>query len=220
MYANRIGDERPCQRCIKRGLADGCQDGVRKKAKYLHDAPADALRPVLGPNFNAGTNATPSRSNGHRHPSSAGSDVSVSNVSPFYHQSGAAPYNVFSSGQTPSGTLAENLTFPGPQSPVSPHFVPTSSDGNAHLNRLGLSSASAGVNGFSPALFDPSNPALFNFNLEGINFGSQYAAMEFDMLGHMSSGAAEDPNDHAASLSQQQGAGVGGFAPATSLAAA
>ena len=29
-----IGDERPCQRCIKRGLQDACQDGVRKKAKY------------------------------------------------------------------------------------------------------------------------------------------------------------------------------------------
>jgi hypothetical protein len=28
-----IGDERPCQRCIKRGLASACQDGVRKKAK-------------------------------------------------------------------------------------------------------------------------------------------------------------------------------------------
>ncbi|KAF3061400.1 hypothetical protein GL218_03057 [Daldinia childiae] len=40
-------DERPCQRCIKRGLADACQDGVRKKAKYLHDAPPEALRPVL-----------------------------------------------------------------------------------------------------------------------------------------------------------------------------
>src|SRR3954471_23168152 len=25
-----VGDERPCQRCIKRGLADACQDGVRK----------------------------------------------------------------------------------------------------------------------------------------------------------------------------------------------
>src|ERR1700694_1781978 len=29
---------RPCQRCIKRGLQDSCQDGVRKKAKYLQDA--------------------------------------------------------------------------------------------------------------------------------------------------------------------------------------
>ncbi|KAK9485423.1 hypothetical protein V1527DRAFT_466967 [Lipomyces starkeyi] len=34
-------DARPCQRCIKRGLSATCQDGVRKKAKYLHDAPAD-----------------------------------------------------------------------------------------------------------------------------------------------------------------------------------
>jgi PAS domain-containing protein len=43
------------------------------------------------------------------------------------------------------------------------------------------------------ALFDPSNPALFNFDLEGLNFGSHYGAMEFGMLGHMSSGAAETP---------------------------
>ncbi|ORX61671.1 hypothetical protein DM01DRAFT_1332264 [Hesseltinella vesiculosa] len=30
-------DDRPCQRCIKRGLADTCTDGARKKAKYLQD---------------------------------------------------------------------------------------------------------------------------------------------------------------------------------------
>ncbi|KAF8520427.1 hypothetical protein BU17DRAFT_46854 [Hysterangium stoloniferum] len=30
-------DSRPCQRCIKRGLADKCTEGVRKKAKYLLD---------------------------------------------------------------------------------------------------------------------------------------------------------------------------------------
>ncbi|KIY74402.1 hypothetical protein CYLTODRAFT_416242 [Cylindrobasidium torrendii FP15055 ss-10] len=28
---------RPCERCIKRGIADTCTDGVRKKAKYLLD---------------------------------------------------------------------------------------------------------------------------------------------------------------------------------------
>ncbi|KAK6346487.1 Transcriptional regulator of nonfermentable carbon utilization [Orbilia brochopaga] len=48
------GDERPCQRCIKRGLQDLCADGVRKKAKYLHDAsidpppPQDHIRPTQG----------------------------------------------------------------------------------------------------------------------------------------------------------------------------
>ena len=43
-----LGDERPCTRCIKRGLQDACQDGVRKKAKYLHDAPNEALMPGVG----------------------------------------------------------------------------------------------------------------------------------------------------------------------------
>ncbi len=55
---------------------------------------------------------------------------------------------------------------------------------------------------FTPALFDPSNPAIFNFNLEGLNFGSQYGALEFGMLGHMSSGAARTPPKDP-SLSQQ-----------------
>ncbi|KAJ3567582.1 hypothetical protein NP233_g6277 [Leucocoprinus birnbaumii] len=30
-------DSRPCQRCIKRGIADNCTEGHRKKAKYLLD---------------------------------------------------------------------------------------------------------------------------------------------------------------------------------------
>ncbi|SNX82920.1 related to transcriptional regulator rds2 [Melanopsichium pennsylvanicum] len=30
-------DSRPCQRCVKKGLADSCMDGHRKKAKYLLD---------------------------------------------------------------------------------------------------------------------------------------------------------------------------------------
>ncbi|KAF7846488.1 hypothetical protein BT93_L4248 [Corymbia citriodora subsp. variegata] len=45
------GDERPCQRCIKRGLADACQDGIRKKAKYLHDTPNEALAPGAANHF-------------------------------------------------------------------------------------------------------------------------------------------------------------------------
>lgn len=45
--------------------------------------------------------------------------------------------------------------------------------------------------------FDPSNPAFFNFDLEGLNFGNHYGALEFGMLNHMSSGAADTPpQDH------------------------
>lgn len=35
--SNGVDAERPCLRCVKRNLGDTCQDGVRKKAKYLRD---------------------------------------------------------------------------------------------------------------------------------------------------------------------------------------
>ncbi|KAI9011682.1 transcription activator of gluconeogenesis ERT1 [Hyaloraphidium curvatum] len=37
-------DTRPCSRCLKRGLADSCTDGFRKKAKYLADVGDADLR--------------------------------------------------------------------------------------------------------------------------------------------------------------------------------
>jgi hypothetical protein len=60
---------------------------------------------------------------------------------------------------------------------------------------------------FGALPFDPSDPNIFNFNLEGLNFGSQYGAMEFGMLGHMSSGAAETPPQDA-SLSRSASGNV------------
>ncbi|CCC12971.1 unnamed protein product [Sordaria macrospora k-hell] len=95
------------------------------------------------------------------------------------------------------------------QSPVSPTFQ---ASGNPQLGSIGVNSVSSPMNSFPPALFDPSNPAIFNFNLEGLNFGSQYGAMEFGMLGHMSSGAAETP-PRDPSISQQGTAGDVGFNP-------
>jgi hypothetical protein len=48
-------------------------------------------------------------------------------------------------------------------------------------------------NAYGGPLFDPSDPALFNFDISSLNFGNHYGALEFGMLGHMSSGAAETP---------------------------
>lgn len=62
---------------------------------------------------------------------------------------------------------------------------------------------------YSGPLFDPSNPALFNFDLEGLNFVNRYGALEFGMLNHMSSGAADDP-EHDGPMSQH-GGGDGSF---------
>jgi hypothetical protein len=61
-------------------------------------------------------------------------------------------------------------------------------------------------NTFNGPLFDPSNPAIFNFDLEGLQFGNHYGALEFGMLNHMSSGAAETPaHDNLRSMSQHGG---------------
>jgi hypothetical protein len=181
-----VGDERPCTRCIKRGLADACQDGVRKKAKYLHDAPAEALRPVLGPNYNL--NAAPKPTNGRQ-------VTNGSSEAPAYysHNANAPTYPMFaSSAPSTVAGMPDNLAFASQQSPVTSGFPPNNNGRQMH--NIPVHQVSGEMpNQFSAGLFDPSNPAIFNFDLEGLNFGSHYGALEFGMLGHMSSGAAETP---------------------------
>ncbi|TVY86655.1 Transcription activator of gluconeogenesis, partial [Lachnellula willkommii] len=191
---NEYSDERPCQRCIKRGLADACQDGVRKKAKYLHDAPPEALRPVLGPNYNQANN---SRSNNDPPTTSTSASDTSPGASGFFSQADVSPsYPIYTSQQNPMPPpLQTRLSYGSQQSPLSPTFQ---NQVNRQAAMQGLSSVNQGSadvqNNFGGALFDPSNPALFNFDLEGLNFGNHYGALEFSVLGHMSSGAAETPS--------------------------
>jgi PAS domain-containing protein len=201
------GDERPCQRCIKRGLADACQDGVRKKAKYLHDAPPEALRPVLGPTYNP--NTIPKPTNG-RHPSNTSSEHSA-----YYQQpNSSATYPIYPSSTPGQATaLPEGIPFGNQQSPVSSSFQPPSNPRSTSMSSISMPQVSNEMPPYSTALFDPSNPAIFNFDLEGLNFGSHYGALEFGILGHMSSGAAETPPRDSA-VSQASGADVNyGTAP-------
>lgn len=208
------GDERPCQRCIKRGLADACQDGVRKKAKYLHDAPPEALRPVLGPNYNQQTN-----NNGTGRTNSTSTMVNngppttstVSDASPplnFFSTEDASPsYALFTNqnqNQMPP-PLQARLSYASQQSPLTDNFQAQINRNNS-LQTLAMPQVTNDVqNNFGGALFDPSNPALFNFDLEGINFGNTYGAMEFGILGHLSSGAvtADTPIKENGSISSQ-----------------
>ena len=171
---------------------------MRKKAKYLHDAPPEALRPVLGPNYNPNA-ATPTRPNGHRHPSSTASDAS-STVGTYFSHSNSASYPIYSSAQTPVATLPESMAFPSQPSPVSPTFQGPGA--GTPLGTVTIPQVSGDMSSFSPALFDPNNP-MYNFNFDGMGgFGSQYVALEFGMLGHLSSGAGENPSRDP-SLSQQ-----------------
>ncbi|RAL62558.1 hypothetical protein DID88_004408 [Monilinia fructigena] len=133
------GDERPCQRCIKRGLADACQDGVK------------CHRPPLQNRLSFGSNQ----------PSPISPNVS------------------YTAGNRPG--VMQGISLPQ-----------VSNDSHAAFG--------------GGAFFDPSNPALFNFDLEGLNFGNHYGALEFGMLGHMASGSAETPpQDSTSGMSQNVG---------------
>ncbi|KAI0400290.1 hypothetical protein F4802DRAFT_503838 [Xylaria palmicola] len=196
------GDERPCMRCIKRGLGNACQDGVRKKAKYLHDAPPEALRPVLGPNYNPNVGSKPTN----------GGQVTngVAETTAYYPQSAnAATYPIFTAGaQNTVAGMSDGLPFGSQQSPVTNGFH--ASNNSRQMNGIAVHPVSAEMpTQFSSALFDPSNPAIFNFDLEGLNFGSHYGALEFSMLGHMSSGAGETPPREAVSHSGSTDLGYG-----------
>ena len=161
---------------------------MRKKAKYLHDAPPEALRPVLGPQFNPNA---PSRPNGQRQRSNGSDSAGV----PAYFSQSSAPgaYGLYSSSApTPVSSITDGLPFATQQSPISPSFQ---SPGTTPMGTLTVPQVSGTIQGYTTGLIDPGNSGVFNFNLEDYNFGSQYAAMEFGMLGHLSSGAAETPRD-------------------------
>ncbi|KAJ5627535.1 hypothetical protein N7528_004962 [Penicillium herquei] len=210
------GDERPCQRCIKRGLQDACHDGVRKKAKYLHDAPDGALMPGVSGNFynnnNGMHNNLPMSRNGPNTSTSQQQQQQqqqqAQQATNFYPtpqpqtQPQAGSYNMYQEttmSQSPFTT----------QSPVSPTFnLKTSQNGrnpslSSTVNQQPTPSTalsgdtSQPPNPFAGPFFDPSDPALFNFDLSSMNFENRYGALEFGMLGHMATGAGDSPTDSA-----------------------
>ncbi|SMR50533.1 unnamed protein product [Zymoseptoria tritici ST99CH_1A5] len=197
------GDERPCLRCIKRGLQDQCHDGVRKKAKYLHDAPAEALVPGFSNNF--------AMSRNQNMPSVPAAPMSnglpVSQPGAFYPQSAGPSYPQYgsSSQQNPMGPpmldgsgMVSDFASSAPVEPPS-QFQATPNQQTSPAQDLTSnlehtpSISTVGGTSFDTPYFDPNDPALFNFNISELNFGNHYGALEFGMLGHMSSGAVNTP---------------------------
>ena len=65
------------------------------------------------------------------------------------------------------------------------------------------SQADALQNAFASNMLDPQDLAQYNFDPASFNFGNHYGALEFGMLGHMSSGAMNTPpSDNTSQLNQ------------------
>ncbi|KAI9812235.1 MAG: Transcriptional regulator of nonfermentable carbon utilization [Thelocarpon impressellum] len=203
------GDERPCQRCIKRGLQDSCHDGMRKKAKYLHDAPNEALMPgIVNPPFHLPMGEI---RHGHAPPLSANlpSPDGPPSAAPFFPSSAqpvsAAVYGVYPQAGAPGQMPPPLQDYGGQQQPpISPALHSAAGQGlGGPLPQASPVNAVPPQRSFGGPIFDASDPAFFSFDLASLNFGNHYGALEFGMLGHMSSGANEiSPPEHGASLAQ------------------
>ena len=225
------GDERPCQRCIKRGLQDACHDGVRKKAKYLHDAPNDALMPgvglrtVDGNQFQFVTNLA----RGQRLPPDQGFPGPSPNEVYVQQQGAPLGFGIYPPGGGQghmAPPLSDNMMNPQPfksqQSTISQQFNGGPNPIQTIANPLQQSSQAIPTSmpdTFGGDPFDPSDPLQYNFDPASFNFGNHYGALEFGMLGHMSSGAADTPpSDNTGQLNQ--GNNTSYTTPATTISTA
>jgi hypothetical protein len=87
------------------------------------------------------------------------------------------------------------------QSPVSPPSFSMPGQQSLHTPISAQSQPDPATSlppNWNPALFDPNDPSLFNFDLASMNFGNHYGALEFGMLGHMATGAGETPSSDSA----------------------
>jgi hypothetical protein len=85
----------------------------------------------------------------------------------------------------------QNLAYSHPQAPISPPYSQPMATPIASAPPASQGTPSQMDGQFGGPLFDPSDPALFNFDISSLNFGNHYGALELGMLGHMSSAVGE-----------------------------
>lgn len=101
---------------------------------------------------------------------------------------------MYQAGGQAVGMAGEGMPFGAQPAAATSFPQSTGANGNAQMDSM-LSANPIDFN----ALFDPSNPALYNFDLEGLNFGSQYAGWEFGILNKMGLGAETPPQENSMS---------------------
>ena len=179
-------------------MPEQCYDGVRKKAKYLHDAPPEAL--INSHGAAAFTNLPGFQHVPSTHAQRSDIDMGQPDV-----------YGRTSSGLTPSGfqTYQSDTTSSGmPPPPIETQGIlpiaqsRQSSASSAFdsaqtspMQQLAPTSNQLGDQSGATAQYMSSipDPTSFNFDLSGMNFGNHYGALEFGMLEHMTTGTQQDP---------------------------
>ena len=184
-------DERPCSRCVKRGCSHLCKDGVRKKAKYLADTPAEALTQELG------TRGRPPVSNSQSFVSRSQFSELPGGVprNPFGQPS---PYNTYPT----AGQLSQPMGSLGGQAfGNAPGVLPPNYNLSAGSQPLQLQNYGSGAQQNPSVSSDPMQTeygaglfAPFDSDyLDNLNFENRFAAAEFGMLGTMTSGIGNSP---------------------------
>lgn len=171
-------------------MQDNCVDGVRKKAKYLHDAPDGALMPGVGGHY-------PHMNGSRPVPIPTHSQESVPQQPGYFAQAPSTAY--YAQNATPGQPIpVQDPTYGNPQPPISPQYGQNPQAPLAATSAPVSQGAPPQMSQFGGPIFDPSDPALFNFDISSLNFGNHYGALELGMLGHMSSAAIDPPaNDNA-----------------------
>ena len=106
------------------------------------------------------------------------------------------------------------LPYSAQVSPVSPQFTPgPSNQASPMQNMAGIlqpdaQTTSAPIEStYGPNFFDPNDPMQYHFDPASFNFGNHYGALEFGMLGHMSSSVVGTPPGDATGSLPAHGAG-------------
>ena len=175
---------------------------MRKKAKYLHDAPAEALMPGFPTDYPVnGSHGLPSVPGA---PSIGSNGMQVSQPGNYYASNPTGSFTQYSplsqQGQMAppmidnQGMIGDQPTFGSPthfQSAQGQQISPTQ-DMSAAMDPSNLGPPTS--SSFDGPFIDPNDPSLFDFDIADLNFGNRYGALEFGMLGHISSGALNTPD--------------------------
>lgn len=106
--------------------------------------------------------------------------------------------------------MITSQTYSNQQSPISPQFSSSSSHQPSPMQSMASAlqsnpqtTQSILQTPFGANVFDVNDPMQYNFDPSSFNFGNHYGALEFGMLGQMSSGAMETPpTESTAQMSQ------------------